>query len=249
VTSAALVSDIHGNLVALKAVERDLERRPVDLVVCLGDVAAMGPRPNECAEFVRSHDWPMVLGNTEAWLLGELEMPSRILTLDSSAMPFARDIVTWGKSMLSATTARFLRSLPLLFRFELADGVEVLCCHGSPRSFQDRLLATTPPAVVDSMLGGASARIIAAGHTHMPLVRRHADQLIINGGSVGLPFQDSTRDPYGMQLSPSAQYAVVSSCSTGFSVELRETPIDVDELQQDVINSGMPHGRWWFSLW
>jgi predicted phosphodiesterase len=43
----ALISDIHGNLVSLEAVLADIDREGVDQIVCLGDVAGLGPQPRE----------------------------------------------------------------------------------------------------------------------------------------------------------------------------------------------------------
>ncbi|MBB6098397.1 putative phosphodiesterase [Deinobacterium chartae] len=66
----ALVSDIHGNLLALEALLADLGRERPDQVVCLGDLATDGPRPREVIRSVRALGWPTVAGNTDTWLLG-----------------------------------------------------------------------------------------------------------------------------------------------------------------------------------
>jgi predicted phosphodiesterase len=68
----ALLSDIHGNLVALKAVLSDLRRRRVERFLCLGDVAATGPQPSEVIELLQPMNWPCVMGNTDAMLAKNL---------------------------------------------------------------------------------------------------------------------------------------------------------------------------------
>src|SRR5258708_31692588 len=65
----ALISDIHGNCVALEAVLADIERAGVDQVVCLGDVAATGPQPHAVIERLRATGCPVVMGNADVWLL------------------------------------------------------------------------------------------------------------------------------------------------------------------------------------
>src|SRR5258705_12510091 len=65
----ALVSDIHGNDVALAAVVAELERLGIDQVVCLGDTAQGGPQPSEVLDRLAALDWPVVLGNRDAFLL------------------------------------------------------------------------------------------------------------------------------------------------------------------------------------
>lgn len=64
----ALLSDIHGNLVALERVLQERAQEPIDQVVCLGDVAARGPQPHEVIGRLRQLDCPVILGNTDAWL-------------------------------------------------------------------------------------------------------------------------------------------------------------------------------------
>jgi len=61
----AIVSDVHGNLIALEAVLEDLERQRPDLVVHGGDLAFNGPRPAECVERIRQLGWPGVRGNMD----------------------------------------------------------------------------------------------------------------------------------------------------------------------------------------
>jgi predicted phosphodiesterase len=64
-----LFSDVHGNAVAFDALLADLERHPVDRLVCLGDVIQGGPQPVECLERLRSLDCPVVMGNADWYVL------------------------------------------------------------------------------------------------------------------------------------------------------------------------------------
>jgi predicted phosphodiesterase len=68
----ALISDIHGNAVALDAVLADLTRRGADEVICLGDVAAGGPQPREVIARLRELDCQAIRGNADGWLLDGL---------------------------------------------------------------------------------------------------------------------------------------------------------------------------------
>jgi predicted phosphodiesterase len=65
----ALVSDIHGNTVALDAALADLKAHPVDQVVCLGDAIQGGPQPAGVVARLRELGWPVIMGNADAWLL------------------------------------------------------------------------------------------------------------------------------------------------------------------------------------
>src|SRR6266545_4455606 len=68
----ALISDIHGNGVALDTVLADLARHDVEQIVCLGDVAAGGPQPNEVIARLRELGCQAVRGNADGWLLDGL---------------------------------------------------------------------------------------------------------------------------------------------------------------------------------
>src|SRR5437867_12842330 len=67
----AIVSDIHGNLLALDAVMTDLERQAPDEVWCGGDVAWAGPWGAECIKRVREAGWQTVKGNADVWIAGD----------------------------------------------------------------------------------------------------------------------------------------------------------------------------------
>jgi len=69
----AVISDIHGNLVALKAAVSDIETRKVSRIVCLGDVVATGPQPTEVIEFLQRLACPYVMGNTDETLMSARE--------------------------------------------------------------------------------------------------------------------------------------------------------------------------------
>ncbi len=64
-----LISDIHGNLLALEVVLQELAQEQVDQIICLGDVGALGPQPRQVIERLRYLHCPVILGNTDAWLL------------------------------------------------------------------------------------------------------------------------------------------------------------------------------------
>jgi predicted phosphodiesterase len=122
----------------------------------------------------------------------------------------------------------------------------MLCFHGSPRSNTEGIEATTPDALLAQMLGGHGAAVLAGGHTHAPFIRRYGQSLLLNPGSVGLPYE-STED--GVRNPPWAEYGIVEWHAGALSVELRRVPIDVDIVVYAALRSGMPHAEWWASGW
>jgi predicted phosphodiesterase len=99
--------------------------------------------------------------------------------------------------------------------------------HGSPRSYEDFIYATTPDAELSEMLDGTRAPMMTGGHTHFAMVRHFDGALLVNPGSVGLPF---AKQEAVMRISPWAEYAIVHAEDGQLSVDLRRTDFDVESL-------------------
>jgi len=113
-------------------------------------------------------------------------------------------------------------------------GTKVLCVHGSPRSVVEDIHATTSDEELAQMFNGTRPAVLAAGHTHVQLARLHGSTLIVNPGSVGLPF--NSWPPNGaVRMSPWAEYAVLTVEDGCISTELRRAPYDVAALLDHAI--------------
>jgi len=237
----AIFSDIHGNLVSLEAVLADIEREGIEQMVCLGDVAATGPQPHEVLVRLRGLKIPIVQGNTDEWLL---QPEPFVEASDFYQKIYEMDM--WAVGQLTAADRAFLQIFEPTVEIPL-DGANILLCfHGTPRSNTEILRATTPDEEIAPMVAGQAAMILAGGHTHQPMVRRYEDKLILNPGSVGLPYLvvgDVVRNP------PWAEYAILHSEDGNFGVELRRVRVDVTAVQAAILASGMPHGEWLASEW
>lgn len=245
----AVIADIHGNLVALDAVLGRLRGEPIDRIVCLGDVASGGPQPREVVARLRALNCPMVMGNAEAQLM---RLPSA--ESESSADEQERRKIAmrrWCVQALSPADLDFLRqSLPTV-TLPLGGDAALLCYHGSPHSYYDLIFATTPDEELDRMLAGFSATVMAGGHTHLQLLRRHKEMLILNPGSVGWPWPtELSRE--GKARNPSwAEYALVGWEDGDLNVELRRVPLDPGLVIQAALDSDLPdsYRQWWMQGW
>jgi predicted phosphodiesterase len=234
-----LIADIHGNLPALETVLSELKRERVDKLVCLGDVA-VGPQPAATVERVADLGCPVVLGNWDAYFLNgfpptEDELGRKLMEMGA-----------WWAAQLTRDQRAFLQSFRPTYELSLDDCVSVLCFHASPRSYDDWIVATTPDDELERMLDGARAPVLAGGHTHLPLVRRHRESVLVNPGSVGLPFR---QQPGPIRICPWAEYAVVSTDDYRLTIELRRTSYDVAAYLDHARATGMPHADWWISCW
>lgn len=237
----AVIADIHANLIALQAVLADLEHGRIDRVVCLGDVAATGPQPRETMARLRALGCPVVMGNTDA----EAIRPLHQSPTDAEGRRVA-EIDAWCAAQLMPEDLDYLRAFQPTITVPLGDDATLLCFHGSPRGNTERIVATTPDAMLDQMLSGHPATVLAGGHTHAPFMRRHRRALLLNPGSVGLPYEvvdDGVRNP------PWAEYGIVEWHAGAVVVELRRVPLDADRVVHAALHSDMPHADWWARDW
>jgi putative phosphoesterase len=237
----AIIADIHGNLTALEAVLTDIEAAEVDRVVCLGDVAETGPQPREVVERLRVLGCPVVMGNADADLL----RPIHPVPADEDGRRFA-EIDAWCAAQLTAQDLAFVGTFQPTVTLPLSDDASLLCFHGSPRSNTEIIVATTFEDTLAPLLAGYDAAVYAGGHTHAPFIRRHKGAMLLNPGSVGLPYVSTDE---GIYQPPWAEYAIVDRHMGSLDIALRRVPIDTEMVRQAAFRSGMPHAEWWASGW
>lgn len=176
----AVISDIHGNLPALEAVEKDLERQAADEVWCAGDLGWGGPWASECIAHVRSAGWTTVKGNTDVWLTGD----PQTVTADHDR----RLMQSLAEAhAISADDARWLLDLPLGH----SGAASLLMVHGTPNSPFDAPMPDAPGS--DFVPYEGRAALVVYGHVHRAFVRRLKDGgIVCNTGAVGFPSDDDT---------------------------------------------------------
>jgi putative phosphoesterase len=199
VTRVAVLSDVHGNAVALEAVLGELESETLDLVVFGGDLT-WGPLPEETMELVASLPTPVlfVRGNSERMLL------------EGSESPTARE--RWLLERHAGQARDFLATFVEQASVDIAGLGPVRFCHGSPRSDEELVTPETPEERVRAMTATISERVLVTAHTHLQFDRHVAGIRSINAGSVGMPYEER----------PGAFWALL-----GPDVELRRTDYPV----------------------
>lgn len=237
----AIISDIHGNLIALEAALAEIQAERPDQILFLGDIADRGPQPHEVVQLVQSLHCPVVLGNTDDLLIHpptEKEQQTEV--------PFW-GMLQWTREQLTPDDLQFLGSFQPTLNLALENVQELLCYHGSPRSHLDRIWADTPDVELKEMLGNPAAQVMIGGHTHLPLLRRLHHQMILNPGSIGLAF---TPTGAGQELNNNrAEYLILTVERGRLRVDFRYVVYAFNHYIQAVQNSGMPHQDWWLPLW
>lgn len=174
----AVISDIHGNLWALEAVLREVDRMQPSQVVVGGDLALGGPKPAECVSLIRRRGYPAIRGNTDEWLT---RAPERVT-----------DPISWTSAQLSGEDRAFLAELPFLWRHEDPAGA-VVVIHATPWSVSDVLRPDASEHEVRRIFDEAASAAVVYAHIHQAYIREVMGKLLVNTGSVGIPFDGDWR--------------------------------------------------------
>jgi predicted phosphodiesterase len=179
----ALLYDIHGNLPALEAVLADAQAAGAKSYVLGGDYALFGAFPRETVERLGGLDAIRIRGNTDRWLVDSSDAPENELVERSLAH---------CRSALSDDLCRTLGSLQATA--ELGDA---LICHASPGSDMETFF---PAPLEDErvLLGDVTRTAIVFGHSHLQFRREAHGHLLVNPGSVGIPFDGDRRAAYAL---------------------------------------------------
>jgi predicted phosphodiesterase len=237
-----LISDIHGNYVSLDVVLKELERIGIDKIVCLGDVIQGGPEPIKVLQKLKELDLEVIFGNADEEVL-EANMPR---SSQDEFEKILRDIDRWTLSQLSTSDIDYIRSFKPSIQIPLTERESTLSCfHGSPRSNREGIFPTLNEEKLAEILSKIEKGVIACGHTHSQMFRRFLGSIIVNPGSVGLPFEFETvgmflkKDAYNPCF---AEYAILNCSYEGaFHVELCRAPVSREKIVSSFIQSGMPH--------
>jgi putative phosphoesterase len=189
----AVIADIHSNLPALQAVTDHLEKWQPDRVIVAGDIVNRGPRPVECLQFVqdkqRINDWQVVIGNHEEYVIHHSlpDSPRKGPRFQIYQTSF------WTYQQLKNDVSA-LKAMPNHSEHFTTAGL-IHVTHASMRGTRDGIL----PKVTDDHLRlqiDPQAAVFCVGHTHLPLIRSIDQTLVVNCGSVGLPFDGDGRAAY-----------------------------------------------------
>lgn len=152
----AVISDIHGNLHALRAVLEAIHHARIRDIVCLGDIVGYGPHPGLCIDLVMEHCHIVIRGNHEDAVVD----PACAAGFNATA----RHAIDWTRNTLSPEQRETLRMLPAVATLHR----RVLCVHDSPTPGPTGYLHNSQLAAL--AFRGLHTPICLVGHTHVPMV-------------------------------------------------------------------------------
>jgi putative phosphoesterase len=209
-----VLSDVHGNAVALAAVLAAADRERPDLLVFGGDLT-WGAQPMATYELAaaRARRAVFIRGNADRALLEETAETERERWMQENHSPAARAFVEEFEQHAVVEV----------------DGLgAVRFCHGSPRSDEECVTPETPEERVREFMADVDERVLVTAHVHIQFDRKVAGVRSVNPGSVGLPYEGR----------PGAFWALL-----GPDVELRRTDYDVAGAVAAYRESGFPNAE------
>src|SRR5260370_12555345 len=234
----AILSDIHGNPIALDAVLADIQSQgEVDAYWVLGDFAALGYDPVTPLEKVTalSHA-SFTRGNTDRYVVTQdlPVQPEKVLG-DPSLLPEVIEAVrsfSWTRGYVSAAGwLDWLMNLPLEVRLTLPDGTRLLGVHASPgRDDGPGIQPKHSDDQLEQRLAGCEADLIIVGHTHVPLDRQVRSIHVINLGSISNP----------VTLGLHASYVLLELNRHSYSIQLRRVDYDREAVIKAIEHSRHP---------
>lgn len=223
----AIISDIHGNILALEAVLKDIKERGIDKIYILGDLAFCGPKPKETLDFIREHlkQHVIIQGNTDEMITKANGEPGDPYTPKKEVMANA---LRYCQETLSHEDKEFLSHLPLQHKEEI-QGLKLLFVHGSPRRINEGITPDIKYSELAKMCEDTDANVIFCGHTHYPIIHQVDKKTIVNVGSVGRPFGEN----------PHAVYVVLDLANVKqreFSINHFYVKYDLEQAARDLEN-------------
>ena len=220
-----IISDIHANLPALRAVLAELDARSVDLIVCAGDLVCYSAQPNEVLDLVRARGIQSVVGNYDDAVAWRRSSASRT-TSSAATEPLKRAALAWTIDRLDAAHGPYLRGLP--WRADLrVDGLRMSLVHAGLEHL-DEWVTPHHPGLIEDMVQRLAADVLVLGHTHTAYSVVREQTLVINPGAVGRSLDGD----------PRAAFAILDT--TTRRVELRRVTYDVASAIAAIETSGMP---------
>ena len=229
----ALLSDVHGNLPALRAVLDSLQGFKPDILAVAGDLTG-GPYSNEVIQLLLDREAVMILGNSDLGLLRYKrgDVPREWQTSKQFGL------LRWNARNLSDMNFQILFDLPEQYVMKPPGVDPIHLVHGTPRDPYEGIYPDRDLSLVDLSLQKIDQPVLVCGHTHEQWYLRRNGKLAVNPGSVAGPLNGVV----------GAQCALINWTDKQWQVELLTVPYDLAPLkiafhERGLLQEGGPIAR------
>lgn len=223
----AVLSDVHSNLVAFEAVCADLQTVSPDAIVYLGDLVMKGPHPVECVELLRSLEPEKIVRGNYDNMFTRFP-PDGWQPRNRKETVIAEDFA-YHQSLLDDSDQQWLGNLPTSATLSV-EGLSLELYHATPDSLHTITWPWAPNDEILSLFASDQTDIVLFGHIHHSFVRYAGGKVVVNPGSIGLPFDGD----------PRASYAVVDMGHGQLATQIRRVPFDIELAISEASRVGMP---------
>jgi putative phosphoesterase len=225
----AFISDIHGNAIALETVLEDVKKKKVDQIYVLGDLCYRGPEPKRVLELIRSLQAEVIKGNADEWVVRGVqkgEVPDQAFNI----MNQERE---WTVSQLDPSDIEYLKQLPTEKHFQV-NGISIHAFHATPDSLFDIVLPHTEDDVIQTkLMSSRESDIYVYAHIHKPYIRYINGKIVMNIGSVGLPFDGV----------PKASYAIVEIEEGNVRTSIERVHVEIEKVVEQYKEVNYPNAE------
>lgn len=229
----AIISDVHGCYVSLKAVLDDIEKRNIKRIFMLGDLVAKGSQPEKTIDLIKEKCEIVIKGNCDD-IVGEK---------GTTAEHF------WNKEKIGKERQEYLASLPEYYDFYMS-GLNIRLLHASPKSMYNSIniynITENINNEIEEMfadINGIVPNVVIFGHIHSPFMYRLDNKMLINTGSVSNSCDIVTKNNETNLMS---SYLIIegeynSKEATSISYEIVRLPYEYEKEIENLKNSDMPN--------
>ena len=222
----AIISDIHGNLPALKAVLNDINSRAIDQIVCLGDLVDFAPWPNEVIKLIRKSKIMTIMGNHDERIA--FDLPIVPLSKHSKKETIAREqAINHSKKTVTEENKAYLASLQKSIIIEYQNLI-LHFTHASPESIDEYLYEDDES--LEERLLSVNTDVLLIGHTHLSYIRNFGNKKVVNPGSVGRSKEPDRK----------AAYSIVEVTPNSVTAEIVKVDYPIFETASAIYASHIP---------
>ena len=246
----AIISDVHGNITALKAVINDIESRHIDKIFCLGDSVLKSCNSDLVIDLLREKCAVIIKGNCD----------------EAITRPDIPKGKFWTRDLIGEDRASFIYNLPISYEFYLS-GYLIRLFHASPFGldyvfnpmFSNKNTIYSATEIHNGLelfentefIGKTKVDpipdIVGYGHIHTPNIFRIGNKTIFNPGSIGMPIEMLNDNPSDKtnQFSTVASYIILegnyeSKVLSSISFNLVRLPYNIEEEIKLLEKSTLP---------
>ncbi|RXM50223.1 MULTISPECIES: metallophosphoesterase family protein [unclassified Chryseobacterium] len=228
----AIFSDVHGNLPALEVVLKDIEKRGIHQMFCLGDLVDFAPWGNEVIEKIKNLNIPCLLGNHDERIA--FDLPVIPLSKHSEEETKARfTAIDHSKKHITEENKKFLSELPFYLKLNYKIGNKhwnIQLVHSSLESNDTYLYESENDEVFMKMLERSNADLIVMGHTHLSFTKQFENnKWVVNCGSVGRSKEENRLASY-LVLTLDDEKIIPEIVQLGYPLEETARQIEESEI-------------------